>query len=55
MKQIKIINLVPKFITFYEAVKHEKKEDVIWKCWKERYGFAAVLPGEGVRSFMYIS
>ncbi|GEN87758.1 hypothetical protein MKY30_10215 [Oceanobacillus sp. FSL W8-0428] len=46
MMQVEIINFVPKFISFYEAVRHEKEEEVIWQIWKERYGFAAVPPGE---------
>lgn len=44
VEDIEIINLVPKFIHFYEEAK-KVPQDERWELWKEQYGFAAVPPG----------
>ena len=46
---IEIINLVPKFLDFYnKAMNSDEKKR--FELWKKHYGFAAVPPGEeGIR------
>lgn len=44
---MEVINLVPKFLGFYEiASKPNIKNEQRWMLWKEHYNFAAVPPGE---------
>ncbi|MFS0691096.1 hypothetical protein AB1K89_17865 [Sporosarcina sp. 179-K 8C2 HS] len=45
MDKIKVINLVPKFLAFYEKAQ-ASDADARWDLWKEHYGFAAVPPGD---------
>ncbi|WP_168193876.1 DUF2268 domain-containing putative Zn-dependent protease [Lysinibacillus sp. SGAir0095] len=47
MNNIELINLIPKFLDFYERANLEWLDDEErWKLWKENYNFAAVPPGE---------
>ncbi|WP_168193811.1 DUF2268 domain-containing putative Zn-dependent protease [Lysinibacillus sp. SGAir0095] len=47
MNNIELINLIPKFLDFYERANLEWLDDEErWKLWKEHYNFAAVPPGE---------
>ncbi|TFE01527.1 DUF2268 domain-containing putative Zn-dependent protease [Jeotgalibacillus salarius] len=47
MNHIEVINMVPKFLRFYEeASKTGIDADVRWRLWQEHYNFAAVPPGE---------
>ncbi|AST91298.1 hypothetical protein ACWE42_10165 [Sutcliffiella cohnii] len=47
MDNITIVNLVPKFLDFYEkASVNGVGEQERWELWKEHYHFAAVPPGE---------
>ncbi|QPC45861.1 hypothetical protein [Mangrovibacillus cuniculi] len=47
MDQIEIINLVPRFLKFYQEAKAEEIDrEKRWELWKEHYNFAAVPPGE---------
>ncbi|NKE04001.1 DUF2268 domain-containing putative Zn-dependent protease [Mesobacillus selenatarsenatis] len=47
MDQIEILNLVPKFLSFFHlAKKPDIDEEGRWALWKEHYNFAAVPPGE---------
>lgn len=47
MDNITIVNLVPKFLDFYEkASVTGVGEQERWELWKEHYHFAAVPPGE---------
>jgi len=52
MNKIEIINMIPKFLSFYnEANKESAGPDRRWELWKERYRFAAVPPGdEGMKT-----
>lgn len=45
MDQLHVVDLTPKFLDFYECAKDVDQERR-WTLWKERYGFAAVPPGE---------
>lgn len=51
MNNIEVINLVPKFLSFYNEAKRESIDsNKRWELWKERYGFASVPPGdEGIK------
>jgi len=42
---IKVVNHVEKFLTFYQLAK-DCDEHRVWELWKEHYNFAAVPPGE---------
>ena len=42
---IEIINLVPKFLDFYNKAI-DSDEEIRFELWKKHYGFAAVPPGE---------
>ncbi|TMW72854.1 DUF2268 domain-containing putative Zn-dependent protease [Alteribacter natronophilus] len=42
---VQCINMVPKFLDFYERAKEADPESR-WKLWQKHYGFAAVQPGE---------
>lgn len=45
MNKIEIINLVPKFLSFYNKVIKESIDSYArWALWKERYRFSAVPP-----------
>jgi hypothetical protein len=45
--KLEIINLVPKFLDFYEKANQEGVDaEERWKLWEEHYHFAAVPPGE---------
>ncbi|WP_226087655.1 DUF2268 domain-containing putative Zn-dependent protease [Mesobacillus sp. S13] len=47
MDQIEILNLVPKFLSFFHmAKKPDIDEEERWALWKEHYNFAAVPPGD---------
>lgn len=46
MNKIEIINLTPKFLSFYKDAKESADPDTRWELWKERYRFSAVPPGE---------
>lgn len=47
MENIEIINLVPKFLHFYEkTVQPNMEEEQRWALWEQHYNFAAVPPGE---------
>ncbi|WP_227394994.1 hypothetical protein [Jeotgalibacillus aurantiacus] len=47
MDRIELINLVPKFLAFYERARVEGMDrDERWDLWKEHYHFAAVPPGD---------
>lgn len=43
---VKIINMTRKFIDFYNATHHNMDAVEIYNIWKEKYGFAAVPPGD---------
>lgn len=46
MNKIEIVNLVPKFLNFFERANHEGvNESERWNLWKEHYNFAALPPG----------
>jgi len=46
MQEIEIVNLVPKFLTFFEYAKHKgMDEERRWHLWKEHYNFVALPPG----------
>lgn len=44
--QIEIVNLVPRFLTFYENAITVETAEERWSLWKEHYNFAAVPPGD---------
>lgn len=47
MDQIEVLNLVPKFLNFYEkAHGNDLNDDERWSLWEKHYNFAAVPPGE---------
>ncbi|MBS8263865.1 hypothetical protein DYI25_05365 [Mesobacillus boroniphilus] len=47
MDKVELLNLVPKFLTFYLlATKPDIDEEQRWALWKENYNFAAVPPGD---------
>ncbi|MDZ5710706.1 DUF2268 domain-containing putative Zn-dependent protease [Jeotgalibacillus haloalkalitolerans] len=47
MNQIEVLNLVPKFLNFYDkANQPDINADERFKLWKEHYNFAAIPPGE---------
>ncbi|MGE7600460.1 DUF2268 domain-containing putative Zn-dependent protease [Lysinibacillus fusiformis] len=47
MNNIELINLIPKFLDFYERANLEWLDDEErWKIWKKHYNFAAVPPGD---------
>ena len=47
MDNIEIVNLVPKFLTFYERAKATNGDtDLIFGLWEEHYNFAALPPVE---------
>ena len=47
MDKVEVLNLVPKFLTFYGlANKPDIEDEQRWDLWKEHYNFAAVPPGE---------
>ena len=47
MDNIEIVNLVPKFLTFYEKQKLANGDtDLIFELWEEHYNFAALPPVE---------
>jgi hypothetical protein len=44
---IEVLNLVPKFLKFYEKANIDSVDnEVRWSLWKEHYNFAAIPPGE---------
>jgi len=46
MNKIEIVNLVPKFLNFFERANHEGvNESERWNLWKEHYNFVALPPG----------
>ena len=51
MDKIEILNLVPKFLTFYKtANKPDINDETRWALWEEHYNFAAVPPGDEGRT-----
>src|SRR5699024_5868413 len=43
---LEVINLVPKFLNFFELANHEDvSESERWNLWKKYYNFAALPPG----------
>ncbi|NIK12588.1 hypothetical protein [Alkalibacillus almallahensis] len=47
MDQIETVNLVPKFLEFYQKADREAVDaEERWALWQEYYGFAAVPPGD---------
>ncbi|WP_100012027.1 hypothetical protein [Lentibacillus sediminis] len=47
MDNVEVMNLVPKFLSFYELANEPNiDKGKRWKLWKEHYNFAAVPPGE---------
>lgn len=43
---IEVVNLVPKFLNFFELANHEDvNESERWNLWKKHYNFAALPPG----------
>ncbi|WP_449354993.1 DUF2268 domain-containing putative Zn-dependent protease [Virgibacillus natechei] len=46
MVNLEVVNLVPKFLDFFELANHEDvNESERWNLWKEHYNFAALPPG----------
>lgn len=46
MTEIEVVNLVPRFLTFFNHANHEDiNEAERWRLWKEHYNFAALPPG----------
>ena len=45
MDKVEVMNLVPKFLNFYEKAQ-AADTDVRWALWEEHYNFAAVPPGD---------
>lgn len=47
MDKVELLNLVPKFLTFYQmANRLEIDKEQRWKLWEKYYNFAAIPPGE---------
>ncbi|ATP41006.1 hypothetical protein CSE16_13615 [Solibacillus sp. R5-41] len=47
MDKVELLNLVPKFLAFYQmANKSDIDKEKRWTLWEEHYNFAAVPPGE---------
>lgn len=47
MDKIEVINIVPKFLAFFEQANKEIYDmDDKWQLWEEHYNFAAVPPGD---------
>ncbi|QUW23736.1 hypothetical protein JSQ81_09720 [Sporosarcina sp. Marseille-Q4063] len=50
MDNIEIVNLVPKFLAFYEKAKSANGDmNLIFELWEEHYNFAALPPVEARR------
>jgi hypothetical protein len=47
LDKIEVVNLVPKFLFFFQmANKPDIDEEIRWTLWQEHYNFAAVPPGD---------
>ncbi|QTD39590.1 hypothetical protein [Sporosarcina sp. Te-1] len=46
MDQIEIVNLVPKFLNFYDKAYDIEDMDMVFSLWEEHYNFAALPPVE---------
>ncbi|MFJ7973768.1 DUF2268 domain-containing putative Zn-dependent protease [Psychrobacillus sp. NPDC096389] len=47
MDKVELLNLVPKFLTFYQMANRPSiDEEQRWKLWEKYYNFAAIPPGE---------